>query len=291
MDTRQFEQYRPLLFSIAYRMLGTVADAEDMLQEAYLRVRDQAAETIQQPKAYLTTVVTRLCLNQLELARTKREQYLGPWLPEPILTDHHPDLVNPQAAMMQSDSISTAFLVLLERLSPAERAAFLLHDIFGYRFKEIADILDKSEAACRQLCRRAKAHLTAHRPRFEADPDQHRRLLNSFFSVIEAGDIEDFLQFLADDVTLVTDGGGERGAATRVLHGSASVVAFIQGIYRLAGQGLNYEVTNLNGQPAILGRTENGQPRFALFVYGESGRVKLMHVIGGQKLAALNPTA
>jgi RNA polymerase sigma-70 factor (ECF subfamily) len=287
MNIEQFQQYRPLLFSIAYRMLGSVAEAEDVLQEAYLRVHAQNTEAIEKPKYYLTTIVTRLCLNQLSSARVQREQYLGPWLPEPILTEDKPELINPLEQAVTHDSISIAFLVLLESLLPAERAVFLLHEVFGYSYREIGSMLDKSEAACRQLFRRARGHIAENRPRFKATPQQHERLLHSFIQVVELGEVESFLQLLAEDVTLVPDGGGERGAAIRVLRGRAAVAAFIQGSYRQAPKDLQYGLVRLNGQPAILARTTEGRPYFAVFIYGDGGTASLIHVIAGRKLSSI----
>jgi RNA polymerase sigma-70 factor (ECF subfamily) len=288
MNIEQFESYRPLLFSIAYRMLGSVAEAEDMLQDAYLRVQGQVPESVEKPKYYLTTVVTRLCLNRLSAARTQREQYLGPWLPEPIVTEDRPELVNPAQRVTSYDSISIAFLVLLEALSPAERAVFVLHEVFDYKFQEVGQILAKSEAACRQLFRRAKGHLSQNRPRFEATPEQHERLLHSFINVVELGEIEAFLQLLAQDVTLVPDGGGERGAAIHVLRGQEAVAKFILGTYRLAGsKRIAYRFTSLNGQRAILAHTPDGRPFFAVFIYSDGQTIQLIHVIAGRKLAAL----
>ncbi len=196
MNIDQFEQYRPLLFSLAYRMLGTVTDAEDIVQETFLRLKLGRPVDIENPQAYLTTIATRLCLNRLNSAADKRESYLGSWLPEPIFTSDDAYLVNPLERVTMTDSISIAFLLLLEQLSPAERAAFLLHDVFDYKFSEVATILDKSDAACRQLCRRARQHLAANRPRFEATPEEHERLLQSFIAVSEAGDIDSFLELL-----------------------------------------------------------------------------------------------
>jgi RNA polymerase sigma-70 factor (ECF subfamily) len=287
MNIEQFQQYRPLLFSIAYRMLGSVAEAEDVLQDAYLRVQAHATETIEKPKYYLTTIVTRLCLNQLSAARTQREQYLGPWLPEPILTADKPQLVNPVEQVISHDSLSIAFLVLLESLLPTERAVFLLHEVFDYKFREIAEMVGKREAACRQLFRRAKQHLAEDRPRFKATPQQHERLLRSFIQVVELGEVEAFLQLLAEEVTLVPDGGGERGAAIRVLRGREAVSAFILGTYRLALKELRYELTLLNGQQAILARTAEGRPYFAVFMYSDGEAIHLIQVIAGRKLSAI----
>ncbi|HXV43006.1 MAG TPA: sigma factor-like helix-turn-helix DNA-binding protein, partial [Anaerolineae bacterium] len=185
------------------------------------------------------------------------------------------------------DSISIAFLVLLESLLPAERAVFLLHEVFDYKFREIGEMLGKTEAACRQLFRRAKQHIAARRPRFKANPQQHQRLLQSFIKVVELGEVESLLQLLAADVTLVPDGGGERGAAIRVLRGREAVAAFIQGTYRLAPPDLQYGLTLLNGQQAILARTAQGRPYFAVFIYSEGESINLIHVIAGRKLSAL----
>lgn len=291
MESQQFEQYRSHLFGLAYRMLGSAADAEDVVQETFLRAHTRAADAIVSPKHYLATIATRLCLNQLNAARSRREQYLGPWLPEPIPTDPYPTATaaegDPMATALQHDSLSIAFLVLLEALSPAERAVFLLHEVFAYKFAEIGEMLDKSAAACRQLNRRAKEHLAANRPRYTATPAEHHHLLNSFIQAACSGDVEAFLVLLAEDVTFVPDGGGERGAAIRVLHGRIHVGAFIQGAQRIAGQNISYAVTSLNGQDAILCRKADGRPFFAVFVYGGAERADLIYVIAGRKLAAL----
>ena len=283
----EFERFRPLLFSIAYRMLGTTTEAEDIVQESYLRSQRRSAEPINNPKYYLTTIVTRLCLNQLSSAKTQREQYRGPWLPEPVLTEGRPGFVNPSETLLKNDSISIAFLVLLESLSAAERAVFLLHEVFDYKFREIAQIVDKSEVACRQLFHRAKGHVAANRPRFDVAPEQHDRLLNRFIETVETGEIDFFLEMLAGDVVLVPDGGGQRGAALRVMKGREAVSAFILGTRRLAPDGLQFEVVTLNGQRAILAQTADKRPFFALFIYSANETVQLMHVIAGNKLRGM----
>ena len=177
MVVETFESYRPYLFSIAYRMLGSAMDAEDMVQETYLRYQTTPAEPIRSLKAYLTTIIIRLCMDQLQLARRKREVYVGPWLPEPILTTTTPSSGDPAERVDREESISLAFLVLLEQLQPFERAVFLLREVFEYAFAEIASMLGKSEAACRRSFSRAKQHLKEHRPRFPASPETHRELL------------------------------------------------------------------------------------------------------------------
>src|SRR6266571_5246004 len=180
-----FETYRPYLFSVAYRMLGSAMDAEDMVQETYLRSQGTPLDTIRSLKAFLTTIMIRLCMDQLQLARRQREVYVGPWLPEPILTAPTPASEDPAERIDREESISLAFLVLLEQLQPFERAVFLLREVFAYDFAEIVTMLDKSEAACRRSFTRAKLHLQAHRPRFHPAPDQHRQLLASFLAAVQ----------------------------------------------------------------------------------------------------------
>src|SRR5213596_1564888 len=174
-----YEELRPLLFSIAYRMVSSVSEAEDIVQEAFLRIHRAEAEgtKVDAPKAYLSAVVTRLSIDHLKSARARREQYVGQWLPEPLLTDSAPDAA---AQAETADSLSMAFLVLLENLTPVERAVFLLREVFDYDYREIAQIVDKEEAACRQSFHRAKAHIAEHRPRFEASPEEHQQMLERF---------------------------------------------------------------------------------------------------------------
>src|SRR4051794_12486942 len=214
-QTDEFTNYRPLLFSIAYRMLGVVADAEDMVQETYLRWRraiEGEGEAVGSPKSWLTTVITRLCIDQLRSARARREEYVGPWLPEPLLTDRAPD---PAEGAALADSLSLAFLVVLERLNPVERAIFLLHDIFGYDFAEIAPIVGKTAANCRQLARRAREHITKQRPRFAPAPAERERLTRQFIAACTSGDLPGLVATLTADITLQSDGGGKAVAARR----------------------------------------------------------------------------
>src|SRR3989454_11788894 len=184
-----FETDRPYLFSIAYRILGSAMDAEDMVQETYLRSQSPPKDDIRSLKAYLTTILTRLCLDQLQLARRKREQYGGPWLPEPILTTETAETGDPEKRVDMQESISLAFLVLLEHLQPFERAVFLLREVFEYEFAEIAAMLEKSEAACRRSFSRAKKHLVDRRPRFLPAPETHRQLLTSFLVAVQSGEM------------------------------------------------------------------------------------------------------
>lgn len=270
-------------------MLGTATEAEDALQDTFLRWQSASSATaIENPKYFLTTIVTRLCLNVLNSARMQREEYVGPWLPEPIFTDGRADLTNPAEQVMTHDSISIAFLLLLESLSPAERAVFILHELFDYKYKEVGEIIGKSEANCRQLFRRAKAHIAANRPRFETTPADVDRLLTQFIEVVETGELEAFLDMLAEDVQLIPDGGGQRGAAIQLLNGRHAVAAFIQGTRRRFAANAIFELVTLNGQRAILARTEDGRPFFALFLTIENDIIHTMHIIAGRKLAGLS---
>src|SRR5512135_1840656 len=187
-----FETYRTYLFAIAYRMLGSAMDAEDMVQETYLRYQGTPPETITSLKAFLTTIISRLCVDQLHLARRTREQYLGPWLPEPIITANNLQVGSPEERVDREESISLAFLLMLEQLQPVERAVFLLREVFEYDYEEIASFLGKSEVACRQWFSRAKKHLADHRPRFQASPETQRRLLLSFQQALQGGEMTPF---------------------------------------------------------------------------------------------------
>ena len=282
----QVEAHRPRLFGLAYRMMGTASEAEDIMQEVYLRARAVPLAQVENAQAYLTTIATRLSLNRLQSASHRRETYLGPWLPEPVLTANLPDLANPQDQTILHDSLSLAFLMLLEKLSPAERAVFLLHELFDYSYSEIGAMLDKSDAACRQLGRRAKQHIAANRPRFDSDPADQERLLRGFLQVVEVGDFAGFLAMLTEDVTLVPDGGGERGAAIRVLRGPEAVAQFMLGVRKLSPGALQAQVVWLNGHPAML-LTATSKPFVVICVYAVNGRISLIQLIAGQKLAHL----
>src|SRR5947209_4024440 len=215
-----FETYRSYLFAIAYRMLGSAMDAEDMVQETYLRYQSTPPETITSLKAFLTTIISRLCVDQLHLAHRKREQYLGPWLPEPIITAQTLDVISPEERVDREESISMAFLLLLEQLQPVERAVFLLREVFDYDYAEIASFLGKSEVACRQWFSRAKKHLSDHRPRFSASPETQRQMLMSFQQAIAGGEMTPLMNMLAEDVTFWADGGSKvKGVAIHQLSG------------------------------------------------------------------------
>jgi RNA polymerase sigma-70 factor (ECF subfamily) len=248
----EFEQYRPLLFSIAYQMLGSAMEAEDIVQETYLRY--QSASDVESPKAFLTTITTRLCVNQLNSARVKREQYLGPWLPEPLLDSASPLI--PGVQFDKHETISMAFLVLLEELTPPERAVFLLREVFDYEYPEIARILEREEADCRQLYSRAKKHLADHRPRFQSSPEQHRQMLERFLQAVQGGQVDALTMMLAQDAVLWADGAGRPGAATRPIFGSNSIARFVQGTQRYLPEKYVSGIEIVNGEPALVIRVE-----------------------------------
>src|SRR5215211_4568218 len=234
-----YRELRPLLFSIAYRMVGSASEAEDLVQEAFLRLRRAVAGGVEvaSPKAYLSAVTTRLAIDHLRSARVQRERYVGAWLPEPLLTGQEPD---PAGHAETADSLSLAFLALLERLSPVQRAVFLLHEVFGYGYAEIAGILDKSEDNCRQIAARARRHIEAGRLRFEASRRQRDELARRFLAAITEGDTEGLVGLLAADAVLYGDGGGKAPALAAPVHGAERVARFLAGLARrgrAAGMG------------------------------------------------------
>lgn len=248
--TEPFLSYRPLLFSIAYRMLGSVADAEDALQETWLRWRraQEQGEEIRSPKAWLTTTLSRICLDQLGSARVKREQYIGAWLPEP-LAGAAPDVAD---TALDHESLSTAFLVLLESLSPKERAVFLLHDVFAYDFATIGGIVGESETYSRQLARRARAHIVARRPRYEVDDAQRERLTARFIEAVSNGDMGALTAVLADDVVATADGGGKVNAARKPIIGNATVATFLLRLFAILPTRPELRPQALNGEPGAI---------------------------------------
>jgi RNA polymerase sigma-70 factor, ECF subfamily len=278
-----FETYRPYLFAIAYRMLGSAMDAWDMVQETSLRYQATSPGTFLSLKAYLTTIISRLCVDQLHLARRKREQYLGPWLPEPIVTTDASELVGVEKRGDEYESISLAFLVMLEQLQPLERAVFLLREVFEYDYAEIAAILDKSEAACRQSFSRARKHLADHRPRFSASPELQRQLLTSFLQAIDAGEMNALINLLAQDVTFWGDGGGKvKGTPTRPVSGSRAVARFFlskSSAFRGAlPEGARVELAEANGQPALIIRA-GGRAFAVLTIEVVAGRIQTIRIV------------
>jgi RNA polymerase sigma-70 factor (ECF subfamily) len=232
ISAEAFEQHRRLLFGVAYRMLGSASEAEDVVQDAYLRAIGSRDAAIREPAAFLTTVVTRLCLDRLKAARITREQYIGPWLPEPILLAPDDDVG--EDGVERAETVAMAVLVLLEALSPLERAVFLLRESFEYPFDEIGAMLNRSAAACRQAYHRARAHLDAHRPRFRATPEQQQALVAGFLAAARDGNLAALTGMLASDVTCYSDGGGVVPAARKPIHGSAMVARLFIGLMEQA---------------------------------------------------------
>lgn len=246
-----FNHHRRLLFGIAYRMLGTVSDAEDMVQETFLRWQ-QTSRTVQSPKNYLATTITRLCIDHLRSARVRREQYVGPWLPEPLLTQQSGD---PAEQVELADSLSMAFLVMLERLSPSERAVFLLREVFEYDYPEIAQIVDKSPENCRQILRRSRQHLATERPRFHVSPQQQEQITSQFLDASSQGNLQDLLTLLAKDVTFWSDSGGQVAAALKPIQGAMKVARFLLAIQQKWLPTASAELVEINGQSSMLIRS------------------------------------
>jgi RNA polymerase sigma-70 factor (ECF subfamily) len=245
---RVYASVRPLLLTIAYEMVGAIGEAEDIVQEAFLRFHGELAggAQIESPKAWLSTVTTRLAINHVKSARVRRESYVGTWLPEPLLTDAAPDVVR---HVETADALSMAFLVLLERLSPVERAVFLLRDVFDFPFDEIAEIVGKSEDNCRQIAVRARRRVQDHKPRFEASRKRREELAQRFFEAVGAGRTEGLVDMLAADVVLYTDGGGQGPAFAKPLYGRDRLVRLF-GSYQPEVLGaVRYRAAEINGQP------------------------------------------
>jgi RNA polymerase sigma-70 factor (ECF subfamily) len=251
--TAIFLEQRPRLFGIAYRMLGSIADAEDVLQESFLRWQDAVAAgtTIESPGAFLATIVSRRCLDQLRSARHRREEYVGPWLPEPLIADEQLD---PAQVGELSDSLSMAFLVVLETLSPPERAAFLLHDVFGYGYSELSGILERAEPACRQLVTRARRRLAERRPRFDASSEVHAGLLDGLVSATTHGDVEGVMALLSPEVVLQSDGGGRVTAARKPVAGMERVAKVLVRIMTSLSPQSTVDITTINGLPGLVVR-------------------------------------
>jgi RNA polymerase sigma-70 factor (ECF subfamily) len=245
-----FDEHRRLLFSIAYRMTGSVSDSEDMLQETFIRWQEVQKGDIRSSKAFLVTIVTRLCINQLQSARVQREAYVGQWLPEPIATGPESD---PSIVVGIDDSLSTAFPVLLERLTPVERAVFLLREVFDYDYSDIASTLGRSEAGCRQLFRRAQQNIGAARRRFTASAEERRQLLERFLRASRGEDMTGLLDLFSSDVVLRSDGGGKAIAVPNLIQGAENVARAILGsLGKLVPRNLVSRTTHLNGTPAIV---------------------------------------
>jgi RNA polymerase sigma-70 factor (ECF subfamily) len=280
-----FDQYRSLLFSVAYRMLGSVVDAEDMLQETFIRWQQAPDEEIRSPRAFLVTIISRLCINHLQSARAQREEYVGQWLPEPIVTKPGSD---PLELIRVDESLSMAFLVMLERLTPVERAVFLLREVFEYEYSEIADILAQSEANCRQILSRAKQHVNAMRPRFKTSQRTKSALLERFLKATSTGDMAGLVALLSSDVVLHSDGGGKAVAAPNLIRGADNVARGALGsLQKLVPKGLVNRLAQINGNPGIVSYL-NGKPYSVLTFDASEERIQTIYVLTNpEKLAHL----
>lgn len=282
-----FDQHKGLLFSIAYRMLGSRADAEDMLQETFLRWQQASDTEIRDPRAFLVTVITRLCINQLQSARAKREQYFGQWLPEPLMTKAAAE--SPAISGIDG-SLSMAFLMLLERLTPMERAVFLLREVFDYDYAEVAEMLGQSEVNCRQILRRAKQHVTEDRPRFDVSPKEQQQLLQQFLEATSHGDLQGLLALLSKDVVLYTDGGGKASAVPNPIYGADRVARFfMEAPAKFMPRDAVRRFAEINGQPGIV-VYDRGQP-FGVFTMDVAeGQIRNIYIVRNPDKLALLPT-
>jgi RNA polymerase sigma-70 factor (TIGR02957 family) len=290
---QSLEELRPRAFAVAYRMLGSVSDAEDIVQEALLRLHLalQQGERIESPHAYLSTVVTRLCIDQLRSARVRRESYVGEWLPEPLVDDRRSD---PADHAEVADSLSLAFLVLLESLTPEQRAAFLLREVFDYPYAQIAAIIGTSEDNTRQLVARARKHVDEGRPRFEASPQRREQLARSFLAAAGNGDLQALEELLADDVVLHGDGGGKVRAIARPIHGRAKVARALLSGMRSAEPfgGWLIRQVQVNGQPGALVSDATGKLTFVVVLDIADGQIQAVRTIANpDKLRHLDQEA
>jgi RNA polymerase sigma-70 factor, ECF subfamily len=274
----QFEQIRPRLFGIAYRMLGSVADAEDVVQDAWLRWQ-AVTDPVENPTAYLTTITTRLCLTAVDSARSRRETYVGPWLPEPVDTS-----ADPLLGAERAEALSMAVLLLLERLSPAERAAYVLHEAFDYPFRQIAELLETSEANARQLGKRAREHIDRERGTVVSSAERER-LLGLFIAAAQSGDVARLESALAEDALSLADGGGYVTAARKPVQGRERVANLIMGVVAKYSDGVTTHPVVANGELAMLGM-RNGEPMSLWTVeFGTDGLRRLLIVMNPHKLS------
>jgi RNA polymerase sigma-70 factor (TIGR02957 family) len=292
MTEEEFDELRPSAFAIAYRMLGSVSEAEDVVQEGLLRLHQarEGGERIESPRAYLSTVVSRLSLDHLRSARVRRETYVGDWLPEPLVGSAHDD---PARKAETADSLSLAFLVLLESLSPEQRAAFLLREVFDEPYDRIAAIVGTSEQNARQLAARARRHVEQRRPRFEASREQREELATRFFAAAEEGDLEGLEELLAHDVVLHGDGGGKAPALARAVHGRARVArTLMSGLRAVTRFGLTWRREEVNGQPGALFFDREGKLVSVMILDVAEGQIQGVNsIVNPDKLRHLGPLA
>jgi RNA polymerase sigma-70 factor (ECF subfamily) len=287
--SEEFEELRPLLFAIAYRILGSVTEAEDAVQESWVRYESSATQPTS-TKAFLSAVVTRVSIDVLRSARVRRETYVGQWFPEPLLNDPYQD---PARSAELADSVSMAALLLLERLTPLERAVFVLREVFGFGFPEVAAAVERSEAACRQLAVRARRHMDLGRPRFEADRREREELAARFFDALRDGDVDALRELLAADVQMVGDGGGKAPALARAVIGADNVARVLALNFPvLAEVDARVEPRQLNGQPGAILRDRDGKVAGTLTLEMLGGRIQTIRsVVNPDKLGHLGPVA
>jgi len=287
--TEEFEELQPLLFAIAYRILGSVSEAEDAVQETWLRYEASPTQPTS-TKAFLSAVVTRISIDVLRSARVRREEYVGPWFPEPLLTDLYED---PARSAELADSVSMAALLLLERLSPLERAVFVLREVFGFGFGEVASAVGRSEAACRQLAVRARHHMEAGRPRFEADRREREELAARFFGALREGDVDGLRELLSGDVQMVGDGGGKAPQFARAIIGPDNVTRVLAATVTLLDRiGVALEPHGVNGEPGAIFRDRDGKVLGTMALDILDGRIQAIRsVINPDKLGHLGPVA
>jgi RNA polymerase sigma-70 factor (TIGR02957 family) len=289
-DEEEFEELRPPAFAIAYRMLGSVSEAEDVVQEGFLRLHRARAggERIESPRAYMSTVISRLSLDHLRSTRVRRETYIGDWLPEPLVASADDD---PARKAEMADSLSLAFLVLLESLSPEQRAAFLLHEVFDEPYDRIAEIIGTSVQNARQLATRARRHVEERRPRFEASREEREELANRFFAAAEEGDLEGLEELLAHDVVLRGDGGGKAPSIKRALHGRARVArTLVAGLRAGARFGFTWHREEVNGQPGALALDREGRLIGVMILDVAEGQIQgVSSIVNPDKLRHLGP--
>ncbi|HET6354066.1 RNA polymerase sigma-70 factor [Streptomyces sp.] len=287
--TDVFEEHRPVLTGVAYRMLGRVADAEDVVQEAWLRWSAVDRSEVREPRGYLVRITTRLAIDRLRQAQSRREAYVGPWLPEPLATDFGYTVPDTAEQAVLAESVSLAVLVVLEALSPLERAVFVLREAFGFPYAEIAITLDRSEAAVRQLAGRARRHVEERKPRYDVDPTERRDLTERFLAAASGGDLESLLSLLAPDVRLVGDSGGKAKAPLRVMESADKVGRFLFAVAQQPIPEMDFRFIELNGAPALLVLSK-GKPDTVFQVEVLDGRIQCMYIIRNpDKLTSLTP--
>ncbi|NBM14953.1 RNA polymerase sigma factor SigJ [Streptomyces sp. GC420] len=277
-STDVFEAHRPVLTGVAYRMLGRVADAEDVVQEAWLRWSAEDRGEVREPRAYLVRITTRLAIDRLRLASARRESYVGPWLPEPIVTDYGSTVPDTAERAVLAESVSLALLVVLESLSPLERAVFVLREAFGFPYAEIAVTLDRSEAAVRQLAGRARRHVEERKSRYEVDPVQQRDFTERFLAAAAGGDLEGLLGLLAPDARLVGDSGGKAKAPLRVIEGADKIGRFLVAIAQQEVPDQELEFIEVNGGPGLLLRSA-GKPDSVFQLAIADGRIRTVYIV------------